>query len=103
MRQAYDEYPILESIWISNPWYHNPERPIRRQKLEQQLDQYSRAELEQLELFLWAHLAFGDGSVVKDKRTAKAIRSIVLERLGKRAPQSKSSKLMAAQGAGVTS
>lgn len=82
MRLAHDEYPKLEAIWISNPWHHNPERPVRRIKLEDALLGYSHAELEQLELFIWAQVTFGNKEVIKDVTTAKAIRSIINEILG---------------------
>jgi hypothetical protein len=75
MRLAHDEYPKLEAIWLSDSYLY-------RFKLEDKLLGYTRAELEQLELFIWAQLTFGNKQVIKDVTTAKTIRTIINEILG---------------------
>jgi hypothetical protein len=78
-----EEYPSLEAIWISNPTYES-----KRFKLEDYLLKFRKTELEQMELYLWAHLAFGNFAnpkTEKEKRKttdAKSIRSIINEMLG---------------------
>jgi hypothetical protein len=69
VRLAYLEYPKLESL-------------KNRFQLEDALLQYSKTELEQLELFIWAQTTFGNHEVVKLPETAKAIEVIIKEILG---------------------
>lgn len=82
MRLAHEEYPKLQAIWISNQRYHNSEALIQRFKVEDKLLEYTRSELEQLELYIWAHLMFGNKEVIKNTTIAKSIQTIISEILG---------------------
>jgi len=77
MRIAHEEYPKLEAIW--GMYY---DIIPKRTHLEDKLLDYTKAELEQLELYIWAQITFGNRQVIKDETTAKAVRSIINEILG---------------------